>query len=121
MSQASQPIFELSPKRRALLEVLLREEGLYAAQPHPIPRRDPAEPVCLSFAQQRLWFIDQLVPNNPFYNIPAAVRLIGSLNVAALQRSLAQLVQRHEILRISFATIDGRPVQVIADRLPHPS
>jgi len=80
----------------------------------PVPR-DGELP--LSFAQQRLWFIDQLAPGNPAYNFPAAVQLRGPLNVAALQHSLNELVQRHEVLRTTFATADGRPVQVIAPAL----
>ncbi len=80
----------------------------------------PIEPVSrkgelpLSFAQQRLWFLDQLAPGNLFYNIPLAVRLKGRLDVAALERTLNEIVERHEILRTTFDTVDGKPVQVIA-------
>jgi amino acid adenylation domain-containing protein/non-ribosomal peptide synthase protein (TIGR01720 family) len=66
-----------------------------------------------SFAQARLWFLDQFEPGSPFYNIPAAVRLTGKLNVVALQQSLNEMVQRHEALRTTFAVEDGQPVQVI--------
>ena len=69
----------------------------------------------LSFAQERLWFLDQLVPENPFYNVIEAVRLTGSLNVAALEQSLKEIIRRHETLRTIFATVDGQPVQVIHD------
>ena len=71
----------------------------------------------LSFAQQRLWFIDQLAPGNSAYNIPAAVRLKGPLNVVALEQSLNEIVKRHETLRTTFAIVDGGPVQVIAPTL----
>ena len=71
----------------------------------------------LSFAQQRLWFIDQLAPGNSAYNIPAAVRLEGPLNVMALERSLNEIVRRHEALRTTFTIVDGGPAQVIAPRL----
>ncbi|HEY9633551.1 MAG TPA: amino acid adenylation domain-containing protein [Coleofasciculaceae cyanobacterium] len=71
----------------------------------------------LSFAQQRLWFLDQLVPNSAFYNTPAAVRLTGSLNLAALERTFDQIVRRHEALRTTFVTVQGQPVQVIAPSL----
>jgi amino acid adenylation domain-containing protein/non-ribosomal peptide synthase protein (TIGR01720 family) len=67
-----------------------------------------------SYAQQRLWFLDQLEPGSPFYNIPAAVRLRGALDTPALQHSLDALIARHETLRTTFALVDGHPVQVIA-------
>src|SRR5712691_8724915 len=70
-----------------------------------------------SFAQQRLWFLDQLTPGIPTYNIPAAARLTGKLNVTALEQSLNEIVQRHEALRTTFLVIDGQPVQVIATSL----
>jgi amino acid adenylation domain-containing protein len=71
----------------------------------------------LSFAQQRLWFLDQLVPNNAFYNTPAAVRLTGSLNLAALEETFNEIVRRHEALRTTFVTVEGQSVQAIAPTL----
>src|SRR5215472_5266709 len=71
----------------------------------------------VSFAQQRLWFLDQLLPGNPLYNIPAALRLKTPLNVAALRRSLNEIVRRHEALRTCFSVVDGRPVQVLSPAL----
>jgi amino acid adenylation domain-containing protein len=71
----------------------------------------------LSFAQQRLWFLDQLQPNSAFYNLPAAVRLTGKLDVAALEQSFNAIVRRHEALRTTFTSQDGRPSQVIAPSL----
>ncbi|MEG4417594.1 amino acid adenylation domain-containing protein [Microcoleus sp. LAD1_D5] len=68
----------------------------------------------LSFAQQRLWFLDQLVPNNPFYNVPAALRLTGSLNFSALQQTFNEIVRRHEALRTTLAVVSGQAVQRIA-------
>jgi acyl carrier protein len=67
----------------------------------------------LSFAQQRLWFLDQMGPGLSAYNMPGAIRLSGQLNVSALERSLEEVVRRHEILRTRFAQVEGRPVQVI--------
>lgn len=68
----------------------------------------------LSFSQQRLWFIDQLDPGNLSYNIPAAVRITGELDVSVLEKSLQALIQRHESLRTTFKSLDGKPVQDIA-------
>jgi hypothetical protein len=104
----------LSGPKRALLEKLLRGKGAGAAEAPSIPRRQERDRAPLSFSQRRLWFLDQLVPGNPFYIIPAVVRLTGRLDVAALERSLNEVVARHEVLRTSFVTIDGQPVQVIA-------
>ncbi|MBA2682591.1 MAG: amino acid adenylation domain-containing protein [Ktedonobacteraceae bacterium] len=74
----------------------------------------------LSFAQQRLWFLDQLQPGSAYYNIPGAYSIKGSLDVAALEQSLNALVQRHEALRTTFALADEQPVQVIAPVLHVP-
>ena len=71
----------------------------------------------LSFAQQRLWFLDQMEPGNPLYNIPGALRLKGSLNVTALEQSFNEIVRRHEVLRTTFKAVDGQPVQVIDPNL----
>jgi hypothetical protein len=74
----------------------------------------------LSFAQQRLWFLDQLIPNNAFYNTPAAVRITGSLNLDALEQTFNEIVLRHEALRTTFVTVEGQPVQAIAPTLTIP-
>ncbi|KYC42605.1 non-ribosomal peptide synthetase [Scytonema hofmannii PCC 7110] len=74
----------------------------------------------LSFAQQRLWFLDQLIPNNPFYNIPLALNLTGSLNQAALEKTFNEIVQRHEALRTNVVVQSGQPVQVINPTLTIP-
>jgi len=67
----------------------------------------------LSFAQQRLWFLDQLTPNTPLYNIPSVVRLEGRLDLAALERSVNEIVRRHEALRTRFEEVAGEPAQTI--------
>jgi amino acid adenylation domain-containing protein/thioester reductase-like protein len=97
-----------------LLAMLLADEG-FAAEADPIiPRRPTDVPPPLSFAQQRLWFLDQLEPGNPAYNIPTAViHLTGRLDAPALAHSLQSLVKRHESLRTRFTLVDGRPVQEI--------
>ncbi|MFB8791841.1 MAG: amino acid adenylation domain-containing protein [Potamolinea sp.] len=73
-----------------------------------------------SFAQQRLWFLDQLVPGNPFYNVPTAIRLTGSLNLVALEATFNEIVRRHEALRTTFRIMEGQPIQVIAPSLSVP-
>ncbi|HEU4433459.1 MAG TPA: amino acid adenylation domain-containing protein, partial [Pyrinomonadaceae bacterium] len=72
----------------------------------------------LSFAQQRLWFLSQLEPDSPFYNIPAALRLRGQLDVAVLEQSLNEIVRRHESLRTNFRSDKGEPVQIISPFQP---
>ncbi|MFQ5615679.1 MAG: condensation domain-containing protein, partial [Anaerolineales bacterium] len=82
--------FELSPKQRELLNALLREEGVEAASRR-IPRRPKTSPAPLSFSQERLWYLNKLVPDSFAYNIPVAVRLSGPLDVAALERALNEV------------------------------
>jgi amino acid adenylation domain-containing protein len=72
----------------------------------------------LSFAQERLWFLDRLTPGSAFYNCPAAVRLQGQLDVRALERTLGEIVRRHAVLRTRFPMIDGQPVQLVAPLTP---
>jgi amino acid adenylation domain-containing protein len=74
-----------------------------------------------SFAQQRLWFLDQLFPGNSFYNVSAALRLTGSLNLAALEQTFNEIVCRHEALRTTFRMLEGQLVQVIAPVETYPS
>jgi amino acid adenylation domain-containing protein len=79
----------------------------------PVPR-DGGVALPLSFSQERLWFLSQLDPQSPAYNMPAAVRLLGRLDVPALGRSFAEVRGRHEVLRTSFPAVQGRPVQRVA-------
>lgn len=67
----------------------------------------------LSYPQQRLWFLDQLSPDNPVYNIPLGYRIRGPLDVDALHRALTTVVRRHEALRTVFRAVDGQPRQVV--------
>ena len=78
--------------------------------------RDRALP--LSFAQQRLWFLHQLNPESPAYNMRHAVRLVGPLDVNTLERALVEIVERHEVLRTTFAATEDEPVQVISESMP---
>src|SRR6185369_112738 len=81
----------------------------------PVPREGPLP---LSFAQQRLWFIDQLAPGNPLYNVPVALGVGGPLRPAVLARCLGEIVRRHEALRTVFTVRDGEAVQVIQPAMP---
>jgi len=112
------PSLELSAAKRTLLEKWKRGDALAPAQRRQrIPRRPEDVSISLSFAQQRLWFLDQFEPYSPLYNIPRAVRLTGKLNESALQHTVNEIVGRHEALRTTFAAADGIPRQVIAERI----
>ncbi len=96
------------------------EKAGAAGQPEiPAIVRVPRDkPLPLSFAQQRLWVLDQIEPNNPLYNIPRSTRLKGKLNRQALIDTLNEIVRRHESQRTTFAKgADGRPLQVVAESL----
>nr|WP_267255904.1 amino acid adenylation domain-containing protein [Nostoc sphaeroides] len=85
-----------------------------------LPKMEPASrlnKVPLSFAQQRLWYLGQLQPNTTAFNIFDAVRIVGSINISALEKSLNEIVRRHEVLRTNFTVVNGEPVQVIAPYL----
>ncbi|HEY9845480.1 MAG TPA: condensation domain-containing protein, partial [Candidatus Caenarcaniphilales bacterium] len=71
----------------------------------------------VSYAQQRLWFLDQLVPDASLYNVPTVIRLRGVLNLVALEQSFKAIVCRHEALRTTFDTLQGQPIQVISPSL----
>jgi amino acid adenylation domain-containing protein len=106
---------DLDAERLELLDYLLEEDGLDSTSRAPsIPPRAEREPPPLSFAQQRLWFLDQLQPGSAAYNIAGAMRLLGQLDVAALERSLNEILRRHEILRTTFTSIGRHPKQFIA-------
>jgi amino acid adenylation domain-containing protein len=96
------------------------EHTLRAHAGHDVPPLEPADrgaTAPASFAQQRLWLIDQLDPGAPTYNMPTVVRLAGALDVDILHRAFEELARRHETLRTSFASDSGVPVQVIAPRV----
>jgi amino acid adenylation domain-containing protein len=100
-----------------VVELARRVEALRRAE---LPTLPPVVPVertrglPLSFAQERLWFLDRLQPESAFYNVPLALRLDGALDARALERALGEVVRRHEALRTVFREVDGGPVQVIA-------
>lgn len=110
-------MMKLSQQKQALLEKLLREEGLTVTTQPAAGRRDGLNQCPLSYAQQRLWFLDQLEPGGAFYNMPVAIRLVGVVDEKVLSQVVNEVVRRHEILRTTFPTVDDRPVQKIAPEL----
>jgi len=98
------------------IETLLRAES--ESEVPPLVKRESAEPAPLSFAQQRLWFLDQFEPGSSAYNMPFALRLTGELHVAAMERALTEVVRRHEVLRTTFSVVDEQPVQVVGEMTP---
>ena len=108
----------LSPDKRELLERRLRARAAETLQTDSIPRRAESGAAPLSFAQQRLFFLDQLEPGSSTYNVPRAIRMTGRLEVEALVRALSEIVRRHETLRSTFSGVDGKPVQVIGPPEP---
>jgi amino acid adenylation domain-containing protein len=116
------PLRELfaSPTVAELAEVVAERRGA-AAGAEPIARLAGRATLPLSFAQQRLWFLDRLDPGSPVYNLPAAFRLVGPLSAAALEPALGEVFRRHEILRTSFAEVPGgEPLQAVAPFRPVP-
>jgi amino acid adenylation domain-containing protein len=102
---------------QGLAELAARVETLRQAETPGLPPIVPVArsgPLPLSFAQERLWFLDRLEPGHAFYNVPIALRLTGPLHLDALRAAFGAIVQRHEILRTTFREIDGVPHQVIA-------
>ena len=97
-----------------LLGFLQRSDFFRICRPPPIPRRTSKDPAPLSFAQERLWFLEQLEPGSAVYNICRASRLTGQLNVTALEASLTEILRRHEILRSQIRVVEGRPMQLTA-------
>ncbi len=104
MNDIEKLLSKLSPEKRKLLELKLKKQG----------KLGNAFP--LSYAQQRLWFLQQLEPESTAYHIPAAVRLKGQLNIEALEKSFNEIIKRHEILRTTFTTINGTPMQVVSSQ-----
>src|SRR4051812_47304722 len=116
MDELVKRIDRLSSNKRQLLYALLHRDG-HTAQELPIPRINKGSTCHLSYAQQRLWFLDQLQPGNAFYNIPQVIRLQGAVDVGVLERSLNAIVQRHEALRTIFKSEEGIAHQVILPEL----
>jgi amino acid adenylation domain-containing protein len=113
MSSLDQRIARLSPSERRLLELHLQRRQGARSLTSTITPRPSTGPAPLSYAQQRLWFLDQLQPGLTAYNGVTAYRLTGQLDFSALKRSLDEIIRRHESLRTTFEVHDGQPWQVI--------
>ncbi len=114
-------IAALDPRKQRLLALLLKEEGIDPLRAPIVPVAREAGAFPLSFAQERLWFIEQLQPGNIAYNLPNPLRVKGPLDPGVLARTFAEIARRHETLRTTFALgPTGRPVQVVAPPGPVP-
>ncbi|ABA25091.1 Amino acid adenylation (plasmid) [Trichormus variabilis ATCC 29413] len=113
MSNFSESLGDISPEQYELLQLLLKKRGIGKPEQKTIPKRIDQSPCQLSSAQQRLWFLHQLNPDISVYNMPAAIGIQGSLNIAALAQTFNEIARRHEILRTRFETVNGKPIQII--------
>ena len=108
----------ISDAKRHLLQKYLRGEMDQAlTSSRAIACRRPETPPQLSFAQERLWFLDQLMPGSPVFNVPIAVQLSNAIDCNALQKSVNEIVRRHQVFRTSFITVDGRPAPLVSSDL----
>jgi amino acid adenylation domain-containing protein len=105
---------QIAERKAEILKFLSHSNSSKPLFPPPIAKRTMGSPAPLSFAQERLWFLEQLEPSNSAYNICRAARVTGPLNKAAIESSLNEIVRRQQALRTTFQAIDGRPVQAIA-------
>ena len=114
ISRRRERLETLSPAKRALLLKALQKEAMLSGKAEVIGKRPAQNTAPVSFAQQRLLFIDHLFPGSPSYNIPAGVRLRGPLRASVLERCFQEEVNRHEALRTVFGFVNGEPVQQIS-------
>lgn len=101
---------QLTPAKRALLEMRLRGNTPQRTAAQTIEKRPEDSDSLLSFAQQRLWFLHQMAPESAAYNMSAAFRLEGVLDLSALEEAFNGVVHRHEVLRTTYDETDGEPI-----------
>ena len=112
INDSSRRLAELSPEKLMLLSGRLKSKRSESMQPI-APRSTTLPYVPLSCAQERLWFLDQLIPGATIYNMPIRFRFREALDITAMQRSLNEIVRRHEAIRTTFTILDNKPVQVV--------
>ncbi|MEA5505979.1 amino acid adenylation domain-containing protein [Halotia wernerae UHCC 0503] len=117
MKDINERIAALSPEQRALFEMRLKQKNLQVKKSTSISQRTASDILYLSLSQERLWLLHQLQPDTPLYNESSLLRLTGILNTLALEKSINEIIKRHEILRTSFQIIDEQTLQVIAPNL----
>ncbi len=115
--QLTKQLAGLSPAKRALLELRLLKKRPAGIAPRSISHQPSDEPAPLSYNQQGLWVLNQLMPGTSLYHTPIVARLRGNLDESALRASLNLLLARHDALRTSFVTIDDEPSQIVAERV----
>jgi amino acid adenylation domain-containing protein len=108
---------QIAERKTEILASLRNARASGGFVPPPISRRWNSDTSPLSFAQERLWFLEQLEPGSAVYNVCRAVRLHGPLKIAALEQSLREILRRHDILRTAFPAVNGQPLQVAAQAL----
>jgi amino acid adenylation domain-containing protein len=114
----AEQIAALSPAKRALLDLRMKKKRLRVTPAQPvIQRRIAGGSSPLSYNQQGLWVLNQLMPGTSLYHTPTAVRLTGTLDVGTLKKALNFIVSRHDALRTTFTNADGTPAQSIAGEL----
>ena len=102
MSSVPRKLAPLSPERRKLLGRLLKEEQIKVKPQDTIPRRSATAALLPSFAQERLWFLHQMLPESALYNLPLLLHITGRLDAHILQRAFNEIIRRHEALRTTF-------------------
>ncbi|MDQ3898504.1 MAG: amino acid adenylation domain-containing protein, partial [Actinomycetota bacterium] len=111
---------ERAAKKQRLLTLLREREGAAERVLSGIRPRRKEGLTRLSYAQQRLWFLDKLVPNSPFYNVPAAIRVHGAVDADVFRATVNEIVKRHEVLRTAFAEVGGEPFQLVLPEVAVP-
>lgn len=114
MTQPIKDITALSPTKRALFEALIKDKGLTISKIPKLSRENPNQYYPLSYAQQRLWFLEQIEPGNSVYNETISLLIKGDLDIKALEYSINEIISRHEILRTTFISLKGEAFQVIS-------